>query len=579
MIGATILNYHIDELIDEGGMGSIYLGLHKYLDRRVAIKDLNPMLRKKPEIIERFRNEAQILSKLNHPNIVALYDYVENEIGYFIIMEYVEGETLAEHIETTTGPIPERRTISIFLKILDAIQYAHSKNILHRDLKPSNFIIQPDNEIKILDFGIAKSIDGTGKSLTQTGLKIGTTMFMSPQQVKGQVLDRRSDIYSLGVTLFQMITGQLPYDETKTEYDLFNLIVNEPFPNPKDFYVGVSDEMCKVLQKATAKRPLDRYQSCDEFSKALLGIGAGSKIRIPLAMKTKIFDLAEEDVSKPPVFNRVFWRNLILLVIASTFFAAIIIGFYFLLRSDSRHVIESEQKLYSETNIKSKSTEVLKFGETVKIIDKTAEQDAGGVLWHKVVTLRGNSGYVQADNLAESKLYQQINAVFENDDAQELTPVFYKKMLRSYFASSKMFNQLNFEWKLFALKKEDFEYNYIAKGDFNNNDVEDFACVLKNNADESKKLLIFFDNSSKPLEFDFNENIKIKPIFKGKAGGAWYLGGDIIKKEKSDNIPKINKYEYLSYDGILLYKEKSGKSVVYIYNLEENIITYFEQPD
>jgi serine/threonine protein kinase len=579
MIGATIQNYHIDELIDEGGMGSIYLGLHKFLDRRAAIKDLNPMLRKKPEIIERFRNEAIILSQLNHPNIVSLFDYVENEIGYFIIMEYVEGETLAEHIETTTGPIPERRAISLFLKILDAIQYAHSKNILHRDLKPSNFIVQPDNEIKILDFGIAKNIDGTSKSLTQTGLKIGTTMFMSPQQVKGQVLDRRSDIYSLGVTLFQMVTGQLPYDETKTEYDLFNLIVNEPFPSPKDYYVGVSDEMCKVIQKATAKRPLDRYQSCEEFSKALLGLGAGSKIKIPLAMKTKIFDLAEENVSKPPVFNRSFWRNLILLVITSTFFAAILIGFYYLLRSDSRHVIENNQKLFTSTNIKSASTEMLKFGETVKIIDNTTEQDADGILWHKVVTLRGNSGYVQADNLAESKLYQQINAVFENDEAQELTPVFYKKMLRSYFASSKMFNQVNFEWKLYALKKQDFEYNYIVKADFNNNEVDDFACVLKNNANESKKFLIFLDNSSRPLEFDFEENVKIKPIRKGKDGGAWYMGSDIIKKEKADNTPKTNKYEFLPYDGILLYKEKSGKSIVYLYNLEENLITYFEQPD
>lgn len=579
MIGATIQNYHIEELIDEGGMGSIYLGLHRYLERRAAIKDLNPLLRKKPEIIERFRNEAMILSRLHHPNIVSLYDYVENELGYFIIMEYIEGETLAGYIETTTGPIPERRAISMFLNILDAIQYAHNKNILHRDIKPSNFIIQPDNEIKILDFGIAKSIDGKSKSLTKTGLKVGTTMFMSPQQVKGQVLDRRSDIYSLGVTLFQMVTGQLPYDETRTEYDLFNLIVNEPFPNPKDYYVGVTDEMCKVIQKATAKRPLDRYQSCDEFSKALLSIGAGSKIKIPLAMKTKIFDLAEENVSKPPVFNRVFWRNLILLIITSSFLGAIVLGFYFLMRSDTRHIIESEQNLYNESSIKSSSVEILKFGETVKVIGKTINQDGDGDLWVKVVSLRGNSGYVPSENLAEAKLYQQINAIFENDDAQELTPVLYKKMLRNYYASSKMFNQINLEWTLYALKKQDFEYNYIVKADFNNNEIKDFACVLRNNADENKKFLVFLDNSSRPIEFDFNENVKIKPLYKGKTGGAWYLGSEILKKENSAYETKANRYEYLPHDGILLYKEKSGKSVVFILNLEENIIAYFEQPD
>jgi serine/threonine protein kinase len=579
MIGATIHNYYLDELIDEGGMGSIYLGIHKYLDRRAAIKDLNPMLRKKPEIIERFRNEAVILSQLNHPNIVALYDYVENENGYFIIMEYIEGETLAEYIETTTGPIPERRAISLFLKILDALQYAHGKNVLHRDIKPSNFIVLPDNDIKILDFGIAKNIDGSSKSLTKTGLKIGTTMFMSPQQVKGQVLDRRSDIYSLGVTLFQMVTGQLPYDESKTEYDLFNLIVNEPFPNPKDYYVGVSDEMCKVIYKATAKRPLDRYQSCDEFSKALLSIGSGSKIQLPLALKTKIFDLAEETISKPPVFNRTFWRNLILLFIASSFFAAVIIGFYFLIKSDTRHIIESEQILYAETNTGSKPLEVLKFGETVKVIDKSFDQDIEGFLWHKVVSLRGNSGYIPADHLAESKLYQQINSVFENNEAQELTPVYYKKMLRSYFVFNRMFNQMNIEWKLFALKKQEFEYNFIVKADFNNNEVEDFACVLKNNDNDSKKFLIFLDNATRPIEFEFDENIKIKPILKGKTGGAWYLGSQIVKKEKPAMLHSTNRYEYLPHDGILLYMENSAKSVIFLFSLEENIITYFEQPD
>jgi serine/threonine protein kinase len=572
MIGATIHNYHIEELIDEGGMGSIYLGLHKFLERRAAIKDLNPMLRKKPEIIERFRNEALILSQLNHPNIVSLYDYVENEIGYFIIMEYVEGETLAEYIETTTGPIPERRAISIFLKILDAIQYAHDRNILHRDIKPSNFIIKPDNDIKILDFGIAKSIDGKSKSLTKTGLKVGTTMFMSPQQVRGQVLDRRSDIYSLGVTLFQMVTGQLPYDEKKTEFDLFNLIVNEPFPNPKDFYVGVSDEMCRIIFKSTAKRPLDRYQSCDEFSKSLLAIGSGSKIKIPLAMKTKIFDLAEENVSKPPVFNRVFWRNLVLLIITGSFFAAIVLGFYFLLKSDTRHIIENEQKLFSETSDNSKATEILKFG-------KTLDQEGEGSMWLKVVSLRGNSGYIPSENLAEAKLYQQINSIFENNEAQELTPVFYKKMLRSYFTLNKLFNQINIEWKLFALKKQDFEFNYIVKADFNNNDIEDYSCVLKNNVDDSRKFLIFLDNSSRPIEFYFNENVKIKAITKGKSGGAWYLGSDMIKSEKTEDLFKTNKYEYLQHDGILLYLEKSAKSIVFLYNLEENIITYFEQPD
>ncbi len=579
MIGSIIANYEIDELIDEGGMGSIYLGLHKFLPRKAAIKVLNPLLSSKPEIIERFRNEALILSQLQHPNIVSLYDYIETKEGHFIIMEYIEGENLAEYIETTTGPIPQRRTINLFLKVLDAVSHAHAKNIIHRDIKPSNFIVTPDNNIKVLDFGIAKSIDGKSKTLTKAGLKVGTTFYMSPQQVKGQVLDRRSDIYSLGVSLFQMVTGQPPYDEESSEYELYNSILNEAFPDPRDFYVGVSEDMKRIIQKATAKRPLDRYQSCQEFSTALLGISKSSKIHIPIAMRTKIIDLANDEESKPPVLNRNFWRNLLLLVITTLFVAAISVGIYFSLKTDTRQIIANEQSLFDEANRKSKSIEKLKFGEQVKVISTSAFMDGDGELWYKVVSMRGNSGFIPTNNLERKKIYEQINAIFENDEAQIRTPVFYKKKLRTYFVSKRLFNQVNSEWKLLAMDKSKFEYNYIAKADFNNNDIEDFACVLKNNQDENKKLLIFMDNAQKPILFDFTESIKIKPIQKGRKGGAWYLGNDIKRKNSGSRFIKSNKYEYLSHDGLLLYKEESQQTIVFRLNLEENIITFFEQPN
>ncbi len=524
MIGKVIQNYTIQDLIDEGGMGSIYIGTHKSLPRKVAIKVLNPLLRNKPEIIERFKNEALILSSLQHPNIVALYDYLENKEANYIIMEYIEGETLAEYIETTTGPIPQKRTISLFLKILDAIDYAHNKNIIHRDIKPANFIVGKNNNIKILDFGIAKSIGSISKSLTQTGLKVGTTLFMSPQQVRGQVLDRRTDIYSLGVTLFQMVTGQLPYDENDTEYDLYNLIVNHAFPNPKDFYVGVTNDMHKIIQKATSKRPLDRYQSCDEFSKALLSISKDTKVHIPLSMKTKIFDIANADEDKPAVLNRTFWRNLILLVLTSLFSAALGFGFYFVIKSDMRHIIANEQILYKSNDENSKKIENLKFGETVKVISLKNENLNSKSKWLKVVSLRGNSGYVGTQNIEKPKIYEQINKIFNNNEAQKRTPVFYKKLLRNYFVLNKLFNRVNTDWKLFALNKEEFEFNFIAKADFNNNEIEDYACILENTFNKDKRLLIFIDNDKKPIVFIFTDDIKIKTLKKGKKGGAWYLG-------------------------------------------------------
>jgi len=244
-----------------------------------------------------------------------------------------------------------------------------------------------------------------------------------------------------------------------------------------------------------------------------------------------------------------------------------------------RQIIANEQSLYSEVNINSDQVENLKFGEQVKVISTGALMDKDGEFWFKVVSMRGNSGFIPFNNLVRKKIYEQINSIFENNKAQVITPVFFKKQLRTYFVSNRLFNAVNREWKLFAMDKSNFEYNYIAKADFNNNDLEDFACVLKNNLDNSKKLLIFLDNSSKPIAFDYQENIKIKSIQKGKKGGAWYLGNDIKRKGKNGHQIKSNRYEYLPHDGLLLYMEDSKQTIVFRLNLEENIITFFEQPN
>ena len=204
MIGHRLGNYKIDSLIDQGGMGSVYEAVHMLLGRRVAIKQLNPILEQKEGVKERLKNEAIILSKLKHPHIVSIYDYIECDEGTFIIMELIKGTPLDEYLKNESGPIPEPRAVRYISQMLDAIGYMHSKNIIHRDIKPGNFIITADDEIKILDFGIAQLIGETPKHLTQPGTKVGTALYMSPQQVKGQPLDRRTDIYSLGITFFQM---------------------------------------------------------------------------------------------------------------------------------------------------------------------------------------------------------------------------------------------------------------------------------------------------------------------------------------------------------------------------------------
>jgi serine/threonine protein kinase len=273
MIGERVLNYKIEALLGEGGVGSVYLATHSQLGRKVAIKVLNPSLVNNVEVRERFRNEAATLSSLQHINIVTLYDYLEDERGLFLIMEYVSGNSLDNYIRQVSGPIPEQKAIYFFNQILDGLSYAHLRGIVHRDIKPSNIIITSDADAKILDFGIAKILKEGKAGMTKTGARLGTVLFMSPEQVKGQGVDLRTDIYSLGITLFEMLTGRCPYDENSVEFEIYNKIVLEPLPRAKSFYPMVSDKMQAIIDKATAKNPAERFQSCEEFKLALNGTG------------------------------------------------------------------------------------------------------------------------------------------------------------------------------------------------------------------------------------------------------------------------------------------------------------------
>ncbi len=266
MIGKQILNYRIESLIGQGGMGSVYLASNINIDHKVAIKILKPGLANNPEIRKRFEREAATLASFDHPNIVKFLNYYENEESVFLIMEYVRGRTLESFIKEESGPIPEGKTLDLFSPILDAFSYAHEMGIVHRDIKPSNILITADNKVKILDFGIARIINEAVPGMTQAGTKMGTAMYMSPEQVRGKEVDKRSDIYSLGVVLYQMITGQAPYDDTTmSEFDLNVKVVEEKLPRAKEFYPFVSDKVQAIIDKAVEKNPENRYNDCNDF--------------------------------------------------------------------------------------------------------------------------------------------------------------------------------------------------------------------------------------------------------------------------------------------------------------------------
>ena len=270
LIGKEVLNYRIVSLIGRGGMGSVYLAEHKLISKqKVAIKVINANM-----VNDFTRNmlkeEAEHLAGLHHHNIVTFHDYhIDKEGNIYLIMEYADGKSLDDFIKNVNGLVVEDRICPLFEPILDGVGYAHKQGILHRDIKPANVVITTDGTPKILDFGIAKIIKNNGEEVNDN-LVMGTPSYMSPEQVKGEHLDARSDIYSLGVLLHQMLTGNAPYDTTTlTEQDINQKVVEEPLPRMRTFYKYVSENVQKVVDKATAKDPDERYQTCEEFKKAL----------------------------------------------------------------------------------------------------------------------------------------------------------------------------------------------------------------------------------------------------------------------------------------------------------------------
>lgn len=285
LLGKKLLNYRIEKLLGQGGMGEVYLGVHTEIERKVAIKVISPSLAQDPRIRERFRREALILSRLNHPHIVQLYDFWDRPEGLFLVMEYVEGISLDRYIHRVVqGPLPFHQAIELFLQVLEAFDYAHNHGVIHRDIKPSNILIRNDQVAKVLDFGIARILSGDGTQsgeaveLTKTGTTLGTVAYMSPEQLRAKSpseIDHRSDIYSLGIVLFEMLTGRQMYDRAElSEFEILVKIATEPPPTLRAVNPHLPQELETILQKALAKKPEDRFQDCKTFASELLQVSA-----------------------------------------------------------------------------------------------------------------------------------------------------------------------------------------------------------------------------------------------------------------------------------------------------------------
>jgi serine/threonine protein kinase len=272
MIGTHIFNYKITKLIGAGGMAKVYEAIHdKFENRRVAIKILDPVLSANDEIRHRFENEAKIMASLDHPNIVKVLDYTDVSGVLAIVMEYLEGVTLSDFVKKK-GPMPAEEAAKLMSNILEAFEYAHKHGVVHRDVKPSNIHLSNTLQPKIMDFGIAKLLT-VDENMTRTGTQMGTPTYMSPEQVRDvKDIDKRSDIYSLGVTFYFMLSGAAPYNTaTLSTFDIYSKIVHEPLP-PISHAMAYHD----VIAKATAKSPAERYPDCLAMVRDLQPLGPGA---------------------------------------------------------------------------------------------------------------------------------------------------------------------------------------------------------------------------------------------------------------------------------------------------------------
>jgi serine/threonine protein kinase len=273
LIGRVIADrYHIVDRLGQGGMGTVYLAEHIRMGRRCAVKLMNPNLLNDPDSLDRFTREAKNASLLNHPHVAGVYDFGETADGIvYLAMEFVEGESLAS-VLTRQGAIPEQRALELGRQVADALSAAHELGIVHRDLKPDNIMIcQPKPGqllVKVVDFGIAKATQGTHQTVTRTGYVLGTPAYMSPEQILGDPLDGRSDLYSLGCILFEMLTGQRAFAGPSGEVSMRRRLT-EPPPHLRSVKHALSKSLDEIVTKAMARSPEQRFQSAAELREAL----------------------------------------------------------------------------------------------------------------------------------------------------------------------------------------------------------------------------------------------------------------------------------------------------------------------
>ena len=275
MVGKTLRNYRITEKLGVGGQGAVYKAVDNKLGRTVVIKVIPPELSMKEANLKRFEREARLASSLDHPNICTIFDLDEHDGMHFIAMQYVEGKNVRQLV--AGRPLELKTALLIGLQVADALTAAHSRGIIHRDIKSGNVMVTAQGQVKVLDFGLAKLLDDTQAAssgihrteLTEVGVPYGTATYAAPEQARGDRVDKRADIFSLGVLLYEMLTGTWPF-RGKTTIDVRHAVLHDP-PRPIAEVRGnqIPPRLQQIVDRALAKEPRNRFQNMEDFRNEL----------------------------------------------------------------------------------------------------------------------------------------------------------------------------------------------------------------------------------------------------------------------------------------------------------------------
>ncbi len=292
MIGRTIGQYKITDKLGEGGMGSVYKAVDGMVNRPVAIKLLHQYTSREAPVIERFRSEASLLAKLHHPNIATLFTFFCEDGEFFMVMEFVGGVTLSSLVRDR-GPVAPAEAVRLIIQVLNGLEHAHQFGVFHRDIKPANILVTESGEVKITDFGIARAF-GTER-LTRDARLVGTIEYLAPERIMGQEGDERSDLYAVGVLLYELLTNRVPF-EHNTDFELMRAHLEQLPPPLHLSSSGVPEALDRVVMRALAKQPEDRFATASEMRNALFALVAAPAVQVISAPTAR--------PAKPPLIHR-----------------------------------------------------------------------------------------------------------------------------------------------------------------------------------------------------------------------------------------------------------------------------------